>query len=52
MLAIRIHNMLANGQGGLDWAGLPYALALFGVREVEPLLHRLSVIKAWKPRKE
>jgi hypothetical protein len=44
--------MLANGQGGLDWSGLPYALALFGVREVEPLLHRLIVIKTWKPRKD
>ena len=36
--------MLANGMGGIDWAGLPLAAAYFGVRDVEGLLHRLYVI--------
>ena len=43
--AMRIYNMLSNGTGGLDWAGLPYAVGMYGVRDVEGLMHRLVVIK-------
>lgn len=49
MLAMRTWNMLANGMGGLDWAGLPLAVALLGITDVEGLLHRLQVIKQHKP---
>lgn len=31
--------------GGLDFAGLPYAVALHGVTDLAGLLHRLQVIK-------
>lgn len=46
VMAIRVFNGLANGMGGLDWAGLPLLCAYHGVRDVEGLLHRLLVIKA------
>lgn len=49
LLAMRTWNMLANGMGGLDWAGLPLAVALFGINDVDGLLHRLQVIKAHRP---
>lgn len=52
LLAMRTWNMLANGMGGLDWAGLPLAVALFGIRDVEGLLHRLQVIKQHRPPDE
>lgn len=45
LIAMRTWNMLANGMGGLDWAGLPLAVALFGITDVDGLLHRLQVIK-------
>lgn len=41
--------MLANGMGGLDWSGLPLAVALLGITDVEGLLHRLQVIKQHRP---
>jgi hypothetical protein len=44
--------MLANGMGGLDWAGLPLACAYHGVRNVEALVHRLIVIKQHNPKRE
>lgn len=43
--------MLANGMGGMDWAGLPLACELFGVTDVEALLQRLLVIKTHNPRR-
>lgn len=42
--------MLANGMGGLDWAGLPLAAAYYGIEDVEGLVHRLLVIKLHKPQ--
>ncbi len=44
--------MLHNGSGGLDWSGLPLACALYGVSDVETLLHRLNIIRAHRPPKE
>lgn len=41
--------MLANGMGGIDWAGLPLACAVFGVRDVELLIHRLVTLKTYRP---
>lgn len=49
MTVIRTWNLLANGSGGVDWAGLPYAVALFGVTDVEGLMHGLMTIKTHKP---
>lgn len=45
--------MLANGMGGIDWAGLPLACAVHGVQQdIEALIHRLTVIKTHKPPKD
>ncbi len=41
--------MLANGMGGLDWAGLQLAVAMFGITDIEGLIDRLLVIKSHKP---
>lgn len=49
VLAIQAWNLLANGMGGLDWAGLPLVVAHLGITDVASLLHRLQVIKAHKP---
>lgn len=49
MLAMRCWNLLANGMGGIDWAGLPLAVEWLGVTDVDGLIHRLQVIKAHKP---
>jgi hypothetical protein len=44
-LAISAWNFLANGSGGIDWAGLPVVCALLGIRDLE----RLQVIRTHKP---
>jgi hypothetical protein len=44
-LAIRAWNLLSNGMGGVDWAGLPYVVALLGIDDIETLINRLGVIK-------
>lgn len=46
---MQAYNLLSNGMGGLDWAGLPIVAAYLGISRVEPLLHALAVIKAHKP---
>ena len=48
-LAIRVWNLLSNGMGGLDWAGLPLAVELLGITDVEALLEALLVIKTHRP---
>ncbi len=40
-----MYGLLSNGMGGLDWAGLPFVCGALGVRDVEGLLQRLTVIK-------
>ncbi len=49
MLALRTWNLLSNGMGGIDWAGLPLVVALLGITDIEGLLHRLQVIKTHRP---
>jgi hypothetical protein len=44
--------MLANGMGGLDWAGLDLACAYFGVADPRGLVHRLLTIKAYQAPKD
>ena len=51
-LAIRAYNLLSNGMGGIDWAGLDVVAACLGISDIEGLVHRLSVIKAYSPDKE
>lgn len=50
-MAIKAWNLLTNGMGGLDYAGLPLVCAKLGVRDVDGLVDRLLVIKMHK-RKE
>ncbi len=45
--AIAVYHALKNGQGGIDWAGLPAMLEWFGVSDVAGLLQRLIVIKTY-----
>lgn len=47
-----VADMLATGQGGIDWGGLPLAAELFGIADVEMLMHRLRVIKRHDSFKE
>lgn len=51
-MATHVHAMLANGMGGLDWAGLPLACAYYGVGDIEALVHRLMVIKLHNPKRD
>lgn len=44
--------LLANGQGGFDWAGLPLLVGWLGIEDVEGLMTRLAVMKLHKPDKE
>lgn len=43
--------MLANGMGGIDWAGLDYAATYLGVTDLDMLTERLMVIKLHRPDK-
>jgi hypothetical protein len=51
-MATHVHAMLANGMGGLDWAGLPLACAYYGVGDIEAMVHRLMVIKLHRTQKD
>lgn len=48
-MALAAWNALHNGQGGIDWAGLPIVAAWLGVRDVEGLMQRLVLIKSHRP---
>ena len=45
-------NLLANGMGGFDWAGLPLLCGWLGVQDIEGLMDRLQVIKLHRKRKD
>lgn len=47
-VALAIASALSTGQGGLDYAGLPLFIELFGVDDVAGLLQRLVVIKTYR----
>lgn len=51
-MAIRVFNALSGEMGGIDWAGLPIFIALWGIEDVEGLIDRLLVIKSHKPPQE
>jgi hypothetical protein len=42
---MNVYSLLADRNGGVDWAGLPLVAGWLGVHNVEGLMHRLSVIK-------
>lgn len=43
--------MLANGMGGIDWAGLPMVAALLGVDDIETFSRHLMTIKRYRPER-
>jgi hypothetical protein len=47
-LAIRVWNTL----GGLDWAGLETACDVFGVDDVDLMIHRLVAIRDFQAEQE
>lgn len=49
VLAFKVHALLGNGMGGLDWSGLPLACARYGVRDVAGLIDRLLILKTHRP---
>lgn len=51
-MAFKVFKLLANGMGGLDWAGLPIVAGLLGIADIDGLIHRLTVIKIHRPNKE
>lgn len=44
--------MLANGSGGIDWAGFPYACAVYGAGDVDMLIRRINFIRGYRPQRE
>lgn len=51
-MALTVFSALKNGQGGLDWAGLPLVVEWLGVADVSGLLQRLLVIKTYRKPQE
>lgn len=49
MQAIYVWNTLSNGNGGLDWAGLPFVCEHVGITDIDALMSRLYVIRTHKP---
>lgn len=47
-MALTVFNILKNGQGGIDFAGLPLVTQWLGVEDVAGLLQRLVVIKSYR----
>lgn len=48
-MALAAWRLLANGHGGIEWAGLEVVVELLGVRDVEGLVRRLGVIRTHRP---
>jgi hypothetical protein len=50
LTALRAWRMLANGMGGIDWAGLPIVADMLGITDPQALIEHLTLIKAYKPK--
>lgn len=50
-MAIKVWNMLGDGNGGLDYSGLPIVVEWLGITDIDGLLNRLSVIKTHDPKR-
>lgn len=44
-LAFKVFNLLADGMGGLNWAGMPLVCGWLGVQDIDDLMHRMAIIK-------
>jgi hypothetical protein len=49
---MNVYSLLANGMGGVDWAGLPLVVGFLGIKDMEGLMHRISVIKLHRAPKD
>ena len=47
-----MYRLMANGAGGIDWAGLPLLAGWMGVQDVDGLMQRLVAIRMHRPAKE
>jgi hypothetical protein len=50
-MAIRAHNMLSNGMGGIDWSGLPIAAAHLGVQDMGAFIDAIETVLTHNPEK-
>ena len=44
-IAAQVAHMIGNGNGAIDWAGLPYAVERFGITDIDGLLDRLDAMR-------
>jgi len=47
-----MYRLLANGMGGIDWAGLPLLAGWMGVTDMEGLMQRLVAIRMHQTNRE
>lgn len=47
-ITIKAWNMLTNGMGGIDYAGLPLVAAWLGIDDMDDLMTRLLTVKTHK----
>lgn len=48
--SIKAYNLLSNGMGGIDWAGLDVVVEMLGIEDVEALIEALLCIRL-RPRR-
>lgn len=51
-MAIAVFNVLCDGFGGVNWAGLDLWVEKLGIEDVDGLLDRLRIIKLHKPTRD
>lgn len=52
-MAAKVARLAANGMGGYDWRGVEFLAEAFGIQDIELLIERLGVIKAYEsPNKD
>lgn len=48
-LVIQAWNMVSDGTGSVDWAGVPIVAAMLGIEDLETFIRRLMTIKHHRP---
>lgn len=49
---MQAYNLLSNGMGGIDWAGLPLVVAHLGIERIDVLIDTMATIKTHQPRED
>jgi hypothetical protein len=49
---VQAFELLRNGMGGIDWAGLPYVVEHLGLEDVPALIDAVHTIKKFNPPKD